>query len=358
MSVSEARLAANRANAKRSKGPTSEAGRRRSSLNSLKHGLCSKVVLTDDEAEARETAEDASDARGIQDAYHRWLASQAAVLTARIDRSVVVEKIARDRASLRAEVTWDNERRLEVIRLAKGLAENPEEVAEQLRGSYRGCEWMLSRWSMLAYNADQNGGWTPEQLSLAFDLLGTPAEFRGGPCPGVALDLLGRATDQQGSPAELARREGGELMGRLEQLANLDEADRAVAGSDLGNDFAPEVKLARRYETSLHNRLKWCVAQLKEPTPIGLEGLTSTPVAEVAEVEAEAEVEPEPSGLRDEPITAAGRTQHDASGRTQDAPQDSSRHPLISRNELAEAVFLTYARCPVGRDPAKDQKSI
>jgi hypothetical protein len=233
MSVSEAKLAANRENAKRAKGPTSESGRRRSSLNSLKHGLCSKTVLTDDEALAQARAEGTSDA---QDAYHRWLASQSAILTARLERSATVEKIARNRASLRAEVAWDDDHRLEVVRLAKKLPDNPEEVAEELRGTYHGCEWMISRWSLLAYSAELKGGWTPEQISLAFDLLGTPSEFREGHSPGVALDYLGRATGTPLGPAELARREVGELMGRLELLANLDEADRAVASSDLGND--------------------------------------------------------------------------------------------------------------------------
>jgi hypothetical protein len=321
MSVSEAKLAANRENAKRAKGPTSESGRRRSSLNSLKHGLCSKTVLTDDEALAQARAEGTSDA---QDAYHRWLASQSAILTARLERSATVEKIARNRASLRAEVAWDDDHRLEVVRLAKKLPDNPEEVAEELRGTYHGCEWMISRWSLLAYSAELKGGWTPEQISLAFDLLGTPSEFREGHSPGVALDYLGRATGTPLGPAELARREVGELMGRLELLANLDEADRAVASSDLGNDNAPEVKLARRYETSLHNRLKWCVAQLKEPTPVGLEELATPPAAEV-EVEVKSEVEPEPLGLRNEPNAAGERNPNAAAERTQNAEQKSSR---------------------------------
>src|SRR5215470_7587538 len=43
--VSDAQLAANKANAQLSTGPTSEEGRRRSSLNSLKHGLTSRTAL-------------------------------------------------------------------------------------------------------------------------------------------------------------------------------------------------------------------------------------------------------------------------------------------------------------------------
>ncbi|MBV9745513.1 MAG: hypothetical protein JO099_17270 [Acidobacteriia bacterium] len=43
--ISPAQLAANRANAQLSTGPTSEAGRHRSSLNATKHGLSGRTVV-------------------------------------------------------------------------------------------------------------------------------------------------------------------------------------------------------------------------------------------------------------------------------------------------------------------------
>ena len=46
MIVSEARLAANRANGNRSKGPSSPEGREISKRNSLKHGLTGKGIVT------------------------------------------------------------------------------------------------------------------------------------------------------------------------------------------------------------------------------------------------------------------------------------------------------------------------
>jgi hypothetical protein len=47
-SVSERKLHANRENAKRSTGPTSEAGKRTSRFNSLKHGLLAKRLISRD----------------------------------------------------------------------------------------------------------------------------------------------------------------------------------------------------------------------------------------------------------------------------------------------------------------------
>ena len=44
-----AQIAANRANAQKSTGPKSEAGKARSAMNALKHGLCAEKLLIDEE---------------------------------------------------------------------------------------------------------------------------------------------------------------------------------------------------------------------------------------------------------------------------------------------------------------------
>ena len=49
MPVSERQLAANRANAQRSTGPTSEDGRKRSSQNALRHGITAQTTVMTDE---------------------------------------------------------------------------------------------------------------------------------------------------------------------------------------------------------------------------------------------------------------------------------------------------------------------
>ena len=47
--ISEARLIANRLNAKKSTGPRTEKGKRRSSMNALKHGMTSRFAMLADE---------------------------------------------------------------------------------------------------------------------------------------------------------------------------------------------------------------------------------------------------------------------------------------------------------------------
>jgi hypothetical protein len=51
--ISEAKLAANRANAAHSTGPTTGEGQQRSSLNAMKHGLTGRTVLLPREKKAR-----------------------------------------------------------------------------------------------------------------------------------------------------------------------------------------------------------------------------------------------------------------------------------------------------------------
>ena len=48
--MNDNRVAANRRNALRSTGPKSEAGKKRSRLNAVKHGVYSKIIIDPDEA--------------------------------------------------------------------------------------------------------------------------------------------------------------------------------------------------------------------------------------------------------------------------------------------------------------------
>ena len=126
----------------------------------------------------------------------------------------------------------------------------------------------MTRWAMLAHSADLNGQWSPAQTSLAFDLLGTPGEFREGNKPGASLDFRGRVIEAADDPAAVARREIDLLEQRRELTDVLDEANRALAEADLSEDNDPELRRLRRYESTLNGRLRWCLSQLRFQSPL------------------------------------------------------------------------------------------
>src|SRR3954463_11782011 len=191
MIVSEARVAANRRNAARSTGPKTEAGKQRSRAKALKHGLCASVVVAEDAKLVQQRTCEWFDALKPQSEFHSWLVDEVANISLRIDRCERMERRARGVKAMRAELCWEDDRRLDAVRLGGLLAKRPDEVVEELRRTPQGCEWLMTRWEMLAHTAAVRGSWTPEQARLAFDLLGPPAEFREGNRPGASLDLDG-----------------------------------------------------------------------------------------------------------------------------------------------------------------------
>src|SRR3954467_10045387 len=139
MIVSEARLAANRRNAARSTGPKTEEGKQRSRANALKHGLCATVVVAEDAQLIQKRASDWFDALKPQDEFQSWLVDEVAILSLRIDRCERMERRARDLKAMRAELCWEDDRRLDAVRLGGLLPRRPDEVVEELRRTPPGC---------------------------------------------------------------------------------------------------------------------------------------------------------------------------------------------------------------------------
>ncbi len=268
MIVSEARIEANRRNAQRSTGPKTVEGKERSRLNSLKHGLCATVVVPESPELIRARSLEWRLALKPQNDYHQWMVDEIAVTSLRVDRSERQERRVRDKKSLRAELFWDDDRKLEATRLGALIQTNPDEVVQALQRTPQGCEWLMTRWALLAHAADLKKVWTPDQKLLAFDLLATPAAFRDGYEPGAALDFEGRMIDGSSDPASIARREIAALKERRDAVAVFDEVLRNLAITDHGNDDDdPELKKIRRYETSLHSRMRWCLNQINAKSP-------------------------------------------------------------------------------------------
>ena len=265
--ATEAQIAANRANSLLSTGPRTPGGKDRSRRNALKHGLCSSVVLPEDLELVTGRISEFFEALNPQDQYKAWLVNQVAFVSIGVDRAGRVERRVRDKVCLRAELTWDVDRRFEAERLGAKLAGSPGEVSEALRRTLHGCDWLIGQWALLAHAADVHTSWTPDQTKLAFDLLGTPPQFREGSKPGTTLDSDGRVVAVADDPAAVARREIAALKDHREAVADLDEVERYLTASDLSSDTDAELRKHRRYEAGLHRRLRWLMAQLQSAPP-------------------------------------------------------------------------------------------
>ena len=117
-----------------------------SRVNSLKHGLCSSVVVAEDADLVMGRIKEWFFTLKPQDEYHSWLVDKIATVSLRIDRAERMERRLRDRRSLTAELAWEDDRLVEVEALGRKVGARPAEVVEQLRRTPVGCDWLVSRW--------------------------------------------------------------------------------------------------------------------------------------------------------------------------------------------------------------------
>jgi hypothetical protein len=307
MIVSQARVDANRLNCQRSTGPRTERGKMASRANSLKHGLCALVVVAEDPELVQRRSREFHETFKPQNEVHVWMIDQAALDSIRIDHCQQMEQQVRDKISLRAELTWDDDRRSEAEVLGRSLGKNPAETVETLRRTPHGCDWLIARWALLAFTADAVKSWSEDQTTLAFDLLGTPAMFRPGQKPGALLDSEGKVVDPADDLAALALREIANLKERREVVADLDEVDRVLASNGFANELDPELRLLRRYESKLLGQLRWSLKQVAIKSPDGCLVASPRP-ARVVENKPALKPEPKPvdpliAGLR-KPVVA------------------------------------------------------
>ena len=308
MVVSQVRIDANRRNAQMSTGPKTEEGKQRSRANALKHGLCASVCVPEDLKIVQQRSLELFETLKPQNELHVWMVEQASIHTIRIDRCERMERRVRDKFSLRAELTWDDDRRLEAEVLGRSLASEPAETVALLSKTPQGCEWLMGRWALLAHSAETGDGkWTADQTRLAFDLLGTPKAFREGRQPGAVLDFEGNVLDPGDNLAAVARREVAILKEKREVVAGLDEVERTLAASDLSNEGDPELRRLRRYESTLHSRLRWCLKQITIQSPYRCSEPALRPKW-VANLELELETELKPVAKTPDEVAAEGWT--------------------------------------------------
>jgi len=88
----------------------------------------------------------------------------------RIDRCSRIERRLRDYASYRAIDFWEEDQKLEVETLALKIDHQPIRVVAKLRLTHTGCEWLLTRWRLLANIATNE--WMDTQRTLVGRMIG------------------------------------------------------------------------------------------------------------------------------------------------------------------------------------------
>ena len=186
-----------------------------SRANSLKHGLCALTLVPEDPELVKRRSLDLHEICKPQNDLDVWMVDQAALHSIRIDQCQQSERQVRTRISVRAELTWDEDRRFEAERVSAdhppGIRRRPSKGGSD--GLLKGCDWLMGQWSLLAFTADTLKGWSDDHNRLAFDLLGTPAIFRAGQKPGAACST---PREESSIPPQ---RPGGHGPSRDRQLA-------------------------------------------------------------------------------------------------------------------------------------------
>ena len=273
MIVSEARLAANRANAQKSTGPKTLEGKERSRANSLQHGMTGAgiVLPAEDAAEVERRFAALRSQLAPTGEYQEALVKRVALHSVRMDRCAVNEAAAIGVKIRHAEEDFDEAREDEVDRLMAGLADEPASGVRKLRRMPEGVDRMIAAW--LGLRADvackAENRWAASHRLLAENLTGRRVGDPGisrvealarairsdfallDDSEGAGLPDLARAAWARERMAELIDAEVANLRAHRETL-DLDAiaADRVGAADRALFDPSAAATLARKYDAA------------------------------------------------------------------------------------------------------------
>ncbi len=347
MSISPARLAANRANAAKSTGPTTDAGKARSRANAVKHGLRSLVVPVADEATIHARAIGVFETFRPRTEVQAWFCGRVTQTMIQLDHLSIIERQTRDEVAHRAETSWEDDQRREANRLGARLSRSPEQTVDQLRQTGAGCDWLITRWAQLADQAGRQS-WTDDQKTLAHDLLGTPPEFRAEP-PTHQVDAFGQAVNPALTEWELAHAQLNTLHESRLMVSDTDEATRLLAAARL-NDFGNrDLGRVRGYGLRLWKILNLSIEYARHETPPALANtpfLRSMPAHffDPPAASPETEVEPMPAVAPDEPKLEVEST-------PPNEPNDEPESPVLTNEPRVEVAPIVTNEPTVELEP-------
>jgi hypothetical protein len=271
MPTSQARIDSNRINSQRSTGPTSEAGKQRSRMNGLKHGLTGAgIVLAEQDISEVETRDaDLQAEFAPRSAMGKILVRRMATLSVRMERAEKQETAATARRVLHAVDDFDRGRLDDADRLLDLLGEEPRVSLRTLRKSPEGVDRLIVAWHELRDDLirDPKPTWTAGHRERAENLTGLRVDEAIGSRINVLskaawgdfgdwgipeddeVDFEVRKAEARGLLVELIDAEIAELEAHYETLDfETLELDRAQAPDIALFDPSREATLARRYE--------------------------------------------------------------------------------------------------------------
>lgn len=272
MPTSEARIAANRINARKSTGPKTVEGKERSRANSLKHGLTGQgiVLAAEDAAEVARRNDDLRDEMAPKSSMGAILVLQMATLSVRMERGAQREFAAIAEKVRHAADDFDEARVVIAEELLDSIGEHPMRALRRLRRMPEGVELLIEAWQDLRADLTRPSKpcWTAAHMVKAANLLGIREEDARGSRVGVLSNAAwggfeglgadeGRGLDEEPRKAwararmvETFDRVIAELEAHYDKLDHdtIDQ-DRAEAGDRALFDPSKEAARARRYES-------------------------------------------------------------------------------------------------------------
>jgi hypothetical protein len=265
--ATDAQIAANRENAKKSTGPRSAEGKLASRKNALKHGNSSDGPVAIDRLSAEFQERNRlwkaeQDPRGP---HAEWAMEQAVAASLTIDQCnrAVDQQVALE--SRRAHHAWDADRRLLAADVAARLAKAPLRTIARLETTYHGVELLIDMWVALAEALETQGGWGDSDRELALDLLGVEPRFRASttrliPPEGTSeLDHFNDIVTTQVKRLE-TERDGGLLE------SEIDEYTSTVRGDVVLKSAA--ARLFCRYREAAWRRLTQALEVVRSSHPV------------------------------------------------------------------------------------------
>ena len=307
MASSEARIRANRRNAKRSCGPKTPEGKAKVRCNALKHGLTGQGVAlpAEDQAEITRRFSSLQIQLAPSNDLSEQLVRRVAFLTVRVERCEKHETSETSKRVRHAVAEFDDERLAAVEALAAKIEREPATTSRRLQATPEGIDWLLGQWEILRADLHRDeirDCWTHNHRARFEMLLGeNPVLWKIGRIFALSEGVTGfflnmDKADGEGlegpARAEWAKGELTRMMdeevGRLKEArAALDPGaiarDRAEAVDRALFDPSPEMILARKYEAATERALYKALKELRQVEAEAAERRESTITVETDE---------------------------------------------------------------------------